>query len=174
VKQLWITVLLTFSLYAEGIILPDHFRAAFIQKITNPKGKVITYKGEIRFSSPSLMKWDYSSPSRKEVCTEGKELTVVDHDLEQVTYYFVEKGLNLEAILKKAEVYKKHIYLARYLERTYTIQTDKKNRLQSVAYYDDLDNKVQIIFINIKYGKGALPYRTMRCSIPKAYDRIGR
>ena len=152
--------------------MPGHFKANFTQKITNPKNKTIHYAGKVRFSNASLMKWSYSIPTSKEVCTDGKKLTVVDHDLEQVSTYFISKGFNLSEIIKEANPYKKNIYVAHYLGKSYTIQTDGKGRLQSVAYYDDLDNKVQIIFKNIKYGKGAFPMQKMRCSYPKTYDEI--
>jgi len=160
------------SLYADGIILPDNFKADFMQKITNPKKKSINYSGKVRFSTPSLMKWEYTKPTQKEVCTDGKELRVVDHDLEQVSTYFISKGFNLNEIVKKAKEHSPKIYVARYEGKSYTIQVDGKKRLQSIAYYDDLDNKVQIIFKNIKYGKGALGLKSMTCTAPKAYDRI--
>ena len=159
-------------LYADGITLPDNFKANFTQKITNPKKKTIDYRGIVRFSTPSLMKWEYSSPTKKEVCTDGKELRVVDHDLEQVSTYFISKGFNLNEIVKKAKEHSPKIYVARYEGKSYTIQVDGKRRLQSIAYYDDLDNKVQIIFKNIKYGKGVLSPKSMSCTAPKAYDRI--
>ena len=159
-------------LYADGITLPDNFKANFTQKITNPKKKTIDYSGKVRFSTPSLMKWEYSSPTKKEVCTDGKELRVVDHDLEQISTYFISKGFNLNEIIKKAKEHSPNIFVARYEGKSYTIQVDGKRRLQSIAYYDDLDNKVQIIFKNIKYGKGALSPKSMSCTAPKSYDRI--
>jgi outer membrane lipoprotein carrier protein len=172
-KRVVLAMIPAISLYAGGITLPDHFKAEFKQTITNPKGKRIDYSGTIRFSAPSLMKWAYRKPTRKEVCTDGKALTVVDHDLEEATRYRMDRGFNFNAIVKEAKHHRDHIYVAHYLGHSYTIQTDRKERIQSVAYYDDLDNKVQIIFLNIKYGKGALPYRKMVCSIPKAYDILG-
>ncbi len=161
-----------FSLYAGGVTLPDHFSAHFTQMITNTKKKVIKYSGKVRFSNPSLMKWDYVKPTKKEVCTNGRELTVVDHDLEQISTYLISKGFNLSEIIKKAKEHSQNIYVARYAGKSYTVKTDRKGRLQSVAYYDDLDNKVQIIFNNIKYEKGAFDMQSMTCSHPKDYDEI--
>jgi len=165
-------MVLAVSLYAGEISLPDHFQADFTQMITNPKQKIIRYSGKVRFSNPSLMKWSYRKPSRKEVCTNGEELRVVDHELEQVSIYFISKGFNLSEIINQAKKYKKNIYVAHYLGKSYTIQTDRKGHLQSVAYYDEIDNKVQIIFKNIKYGKGAFSYQSMLCPAPKNYDEI--
>jgi outer membrane lipoprotein carrier protein len=173
VKKTVAGMVLAVSLYAEGITLPEHFLADFTQLITNPKQKVIRYSGKIRFSNPSLLKWAYFKPSRKEVCTNGEELRVVDHELEQVSVYFITKGFNLSEIIKQAKFYQKNIYVAHYQGKSYTIQIDGKGRLQSVAYYDELDNKVQIVFKNMKYGRGALPYQGMLCPAPKNYDEIG-
>jgi len=171
-RIVFISLALVISLYADGITLPGHFKANFTQMITNTKKKTITYSGKVFFSTPSLMKWEYTRPTRKEVCTDGKELRVVDHDLEQVSTYLISKGFNLNEIVKKAKEHSENIYIARYEGKNYTIQIDGKKRLQSIAYYDELDNKVQIIFKNIKYGKGAFDLRRMTCSAPKAYDVI--
>jgi len=154
------------------IILPESFQSDFKQMVTNPKGKVLHYEGKVYFSSMQYFKWVYLKPTQKEVCTDGKELLVVDHDLEQVSAYYISKGLDISKVLQKATLYRKNIYLANYDERQYTIQLDDKNRLQSIAYYDELDNKVQIIFIDMKYTKTALPKKKMQCNYPKAYDII--
>ncbi|HFQ62558.1 MAG TPA: hypothetical protein ENK39_09715 [Epsilonproteobacteria bacterium] len=166
--------IITFGFYAQAaaIILPENFQADFTQKITNPKNKVIHYSGNVRFSNKTLLKWAYTKPTKKEVCTNGQELTVVDHDLEQVSNYLINKGFNFTKILQKAKPHSKNIYLAKYENKNYTIQVDKKKRLQSIAYFDDLDNKVQIVFKKVKYGKGNLSPNVMTCKVPKDYDMI--
>jgi len=154
------------------IVVPEYFKADFIQKVTNPKGKVITYEGSVRFFGGKRLKWLYLKPTNKEVCTDGKELIVVDHDLEQVSYYLINKALDLPKILKHAKKYQEDIYLAEHQNRRYTIQVDKNGRIESVAYFDDLDNKVQILFKKMQYGKESLKVADMHCSAPKSYDMI--
>jgi len=163
---------MTFSLLLADIELPDNFQADFTQKITNTKQKVITYKGKVRFTNDRLFKWSYKEPTKKEVCTDGFELLVVDHDLEQVSAFMITKGIDIAKILKKATPYTENIYVAEYENKKYTIQVDKRQRLHSIAYYDDLDNKVQIVFKKMKYGKGDLPVKSMKCNYPKDYDMI--
>ena len=170
-KMLFLAVLFT-VLQAGGISLPEHFEAAFSQTVTNPKNKVIRYSGEVRFSNGRHLKWLYLKPTRKEVCTDGKEVLVVDHDLEQVSAYRIEKGFDLAHIVQQAVPYKPSIYVTTYNGRQYTIAVDKKGRLQSVAYYDDLDNKVQILFSRMHYGKAYLPKKQMQCNYPANYDVI--
>ena len=163
---------LAFSLLSANIELPENFQADFIQKITNTKEKVITYSGKVRFSNETLFKWSYKEPTQKEVCTDGFELLVVDHDLEQVSAYMITKGIEIAKILQKATLHSENIYVALYENKQYTIQVDKKQRLHSIAYYDDLDNKVQIVFKHMKYGKGNLPTQSMKCNYPRNYDMI--
>ena len=163
---------LAFSLLSANIALPENFQADFIQKITNTKEKVITYSGKVRFSNERLFKWSYKEPTQKEVCTDGFELLVVDHDLEQVSAYMITKGIDIAKILQKAILHSENIYVAEYENKKYTIQVDKKQRLHSIAYYDDLDNKVKIVFKHMKYGKGNLPTQSMKCNYPRNYDMI--
>jgi len=157
--------------YAKPIVLPDNFKANFTQKISNPKKKIINYSGKIQFSNEATLKWSYTKPTKKEVCIDGKELTVVDHDLEQVSNYIINKGFNFAKIVKKAKLHKKNIYVSKYENTSYTIQLND-SKLHSIAYFDELDNKVQIVFKNVKYGKGNLSKKSMTCKVPKDYDMI--
>ncbi len=167
---LWL--LLSSSLAFSSIMLPENFRADFKQMITNTKHKVIHYSGKVRFTNKQFFKWSYLKPTKKEVCTDGFELLVVDHDLEQVSAYKIAKGLNISKILAKATLHSKNIYVAKFENKKYTIQVDAKKRLQSIAYFDDLDNKVQIVFTHMKYGKGVLPKNEFKCNYPRDYDMI--
>jgi len=169
--KLLLFLTLSSSLLFSSISLPAHFQAKFYQKITNPKGKVISYSGNVRFSQGTLFKWSYKKPSKKEVCTNGSELRVVDHDLEQVSKYFISKGLDIAKVLRKAKLHSQNIYIASYENKKYTIQIHK-NKLHSIAYFDDLDNKVQIVFKSMRYGKGKLKSKSMQCYYPKSYDVI--
>ncbi|MFC2057562.1 LolA-like outer membrane lipoprotein chaperone [Campylobacterota bacterium] len=165
-------LLLAFSALSANVELPENFQADFTQKITNTKEKVITYRGKVRFSNETLFKWSYKEPTQKEVCTNGLELLVVDHDLEQVSAYRISNGIDIAKILKQAKPYSENIYVAEYENKKYTIQVDTKQKLHSIAYFDDLDNKVQIVFKHMKYGKGSLPEQSMKCNYPKNYDMI--
>lgn len=170
-RLLTLLLLASTLLFAE-INLPENFQANFIQKITNTKKHVIQYSGKVQFSDEQRFKWSYVKPTKKEVCTDGSELIVVDHDLEQVSSYYITDGLDISKILKKATLHSKNVYVAQYENIKYTIQVDSKQKLHSIAYFDDLDNKVQIVFKNMKYGKGNLPAEKMKCNYPRSYDMI--
>ena len=171
-RSLFMVCILTLGLGADALILPKHFKASFTQMVTNPKKKVLRYSGKIVFSKPSLAKWSYTSPTKKEVCSNRDILTVVDHDLEQVSQYHIDKAFNLENILRKAKLHSKNIYVSHYKNKNYTIQVDSKKHLQSIAYFDDLDNKVQIVLKNVNYAKGSAGKKEVTCTIPKDYDMI--
>lgn len=173
-KQVLVLLALSSLLAASSITLPDHFTAKFRQKITNPDKKVIHYQGTVRFSGKNMLKWEYKIPTHKEVCSNGKNLTVIDHDLEQVSFYVADQGFDLAKILAKAKPYKetKTVFTAMYEGKQYTVQVDAKRQLSRVAYYDDLENEVLIIFEEMNYGKGSLPIETMLCRAPEEYDRI--
>jgi len=102
-----------FGLYASAssIVLPDNFQADFTQQITNPKKKVLHYSGNVRYSN-NMLRWAYVQPTKKEVCSDAKEMTIVDHDLEQVSHYRIKKGFNFPEILKNAKLHSKNIYLS--------------------------------------------------------------
>jgi len=171
-KTVWMIFLLVISINAGEIVLPTSFKAFFVQTVTNADGKVIRYSGEVRFSDQKHLKWSYNEPTKKEVCTDGKEVLVVDHDLEQVSAYRIDKGFDLSQIIARAKPYKARVYVTEYRGKQYTVRVDEKDRLQSVAFYDDMDNKVQILFKQMLYRRTPYPVSKMKCNYPAVYDVI--
>ena len=177
---------LTFALNAD-ILLPKTFTTNFEQTITNEKGKVIKYEGRVIFKNikeilytpeggdetykRSLFKWSYTSPTQKEVCTDGVQLTVVDHDLEQVSHYFINDGIDLEQVLKLAKPLTKTDYKATYKDIEYLISMDSNQHLKKIVYVDSLDNKVKIIFKNMSYNN-SIKEQELECHAPDEYDII--
>jgi len=178
---------LAMALNAE-ITLPNNFQTDFKQSITNEQGKVIKYDGNVLFNkltesfldnsgksqsySRSLFKWNYSSPTKKEVCTDGRQLIVIDHDLEQVSNYMVDEGIDLEGILKVAQKITNVDYKATYKETEYIITLDNSEQLSKIVYVDNLDNGVKIIFNNMNYNSASFDVTKLECQSPKEYDII--
>lgn len=157
---------------AEGIVLPENFTASFKQIVTNPKKKVLTYTGKIAFSDKTDLKWSYKNPALKEVCVSGHQMVLVDHDLEQVSYLVIEDSFDFLTVLKSAKKHHKNVYTSKYKEQVYTLKLNTKGQIESVAYYDNLDNKVQLVFTHLHYGKGSLSPKQMQCVVPSGYDEI--
>jgi len=159
-------------LSANSLTLPVAFKANFIQQVKNPKGKIIKYRGKIYFNAPSEIKWVYISPTKKEVCSSGHRLVVIDHDLEQVSYYSIDKRFNLSKVLRNAKHHKDNIYVAKFKGKYYTIVINSKNQIEQIAYKDNLDNTVNLIFTNMYYLNKKLPNSLFVCPRPKNYDTI--
>ncbi len=156
----------------DSITLPTSFKANFKQIIISDSKKKIKYSGELAFSKPNHFKWSYTSPTKKEVCTDGTELLVVDHDLEQVSAYFIDNNFDLVEILKKANRYDKKRFVAKHKDTNYTIGVNKKSQLSSIVYKDELDNKVVIMFSHIKYSNNKIKISKLKCNYPASYDKI--
>ncbi|CAA6803660.1 MAG: Outer-membrane lipoprotein carrier protein [uncultured Sulfurovum sp.] len=172
---------------SANITLPQNFQTNFQQSIQNDKGKVINYEGTLFFKnleqtftndlgeatsySRSVFKWTYTAPTQKEVCTDSTQLIVVDHDLEQVSNYLIDDGINLDEILKIAQKISSTDYTARYKEIEYLITLDKKTQLQQIMYVDSLDNTVKIVFKNMHYNSN-IDDSVLECKIPNMYDII--
>ena len=120
-RKILLTIILSIFTFAQGISIPTAFKANFTQIVKNPKGKTIKYRGKIYFNSPSETKWIYTSPTKKEVCSSGNKLVVIDHDLEQVSYYNIDKGLNLSKVLRNAKLHKNRTYVTKCKGKYYTI-----------------------------------------------------
>lgn len=177
---------LSFTLNAD-ILLPKTFVTNFGQTITNDKGKVIKYEGKVLFknikevlSTPeggdetykrSLFKWLYTSPTQKEVCTDGVQLTVVDHDLEQVSHYLISEGIDLEKVLQLAQPLTQTDYKATYKDIEYLISVDSNKHLKQIVYVDSLDNNVKITFKNMNYNS-LVTEQELECNAPSEYDII--
>jgi len=164
--------LLSIASMAGQIKVPTSFSAHFTQKITNPNKKVIKYSGTILLNSEGSLKWSYQKPTKKEVCSNGKAFTIVDHDLEQVSFHKLNRALDLTAILRQAKHHKNNLYVATYQNVLYTFSLDKRGHIDQIAYKDTLDNVVNIRFQKMHYRDKPNPQTKMRCPYPQAYDII--
>jgi outer membrane lipoprotein carrier protein len=169
-KKIFLLSIIPFFLFSGDIVLPKSFRANFTQEITNPQKQKIVYLGKILYTSPSNIKWSYLSPTKKDVCSDTQEILIVDHDLEQVSAYLLDDGLDLIGLVKEAKPVRPTVYNAKYKENIYTLQVNQKGELSRVAYKDGLDNSVLIIFDNMRSSDKIINPQDMFCSYPSSYD----
>jgi len=183
-----LSILLIATFLNAELKLPTNFITDFTQTITNDKGKVIKYLGRLYFKEDTniyfdefnqtreiksqMFKWEYKSPTKKEVCSDGVEIIVIDHDLEQVSKYLVDDGLDLEKVLKLAKPITTKDYKAVYKDTEYLITLDEKDRLKKIFYVDSLDNRVKIIFTNMRYNVLNFKVSNLECPIDPDYDII--
>jgi outer membrane lipoprotein carrier protein len=170
------------------IELPENFITDFEQTIINDKGKKINYSGNVAFKQvreiligedgtqkefvSKFFKWNYKKPTDKEVCSDGVEIIVIDHDLEQVSKYLIDDGLDLEKVLKVAEQISNRDYKAVYKDVEYLITLNNKGELEKIFYTDSLDNRVKIIFKNMRYDVDSFSDKLLECDMPQDYDII--
>ena len=182
-------IILMFTIFLDaGITLPDNFESNFKQTITNDKGKVIKYSGRVYFKadretflnkfnqqivlSSKLFKWIYASPTKKDVCSDGTQIIIIDHDLEQISKYLIDDGLDLERVLGVAQKISRKDYKAVYKNIEYLITMDRNNHLSKIFYVDSLDNRVRIIFSGMKYNNPRFNSSNLECPENPNYDVI--
>jgi len=171
-KQTVVFFLASLLAFAGEITIPTAFSAQFTQKITSPDKKVLKYSGTLRFNRSGELQWRYQKPTKKEVCSNGRQVTVVDHDLEQVSFYKLNDQLDLTAILSHAKHHKKNLYVATYQGVYYTFSLDSRGRIDQIAYKDSLENVVNIHFYKVHYRPKAYSAQQMQCGYPASYDII--
>ena len=171
-RHISIVMFLTSIIWSSGINLPVSFSADFVQKVTDEAKHTIKYSGQILMNAPDIIKWIYQKPSQKEVCSSKGRVTVVDKELEQVSFYKLDKRFDLAKLLSNAKHYKDNLYTARYNGKYYTIALDENKQIEQIAYKDDMDNIVNIHFYKIKYSNKKIPADKLKCPFPNSYDIV--
>ena len=159
-KIINIVFLLVISLFANEQHI-NTLEANFIQKVTNPSNKTITYKGKIYIRQPNQMLWIYTTPIIKNVYMIGQQIIMVEPELEQAIFTSLTKEINLiELINNPSKVDKK-----------YKLGYNKDGVIKSISYKDEVDNNTLIEFINIKVN-GYIKNSIFFTNIPDDYDII--
>ena len=125
------------------------FKADFIQKITNESNTVIEYKGEVFIKNNGRVLWRYNTPILKNVYIINNIVIVDEPELEQAIYSTLEDNIDMIKLLKDARKIEKNKYETKLYNTLYTITT-KENKIKSMFYKDELENKILISFENVK------------------------
>ncbi len=95
---------------------------------------------------------------KKEIYINKNQVTIVEHDLEQVIFSHLDNIPNLNEIFKKASLIDKDKLVAKYDNINYTIKLNQE-QIQSISYKDEFENDVIINLNNqIKKSKNQLRY----------------
>ncbi|MCK5294118.1 MAG: outer-membrane lipoprotein carrier protein LolA [Arcobacteraceae bacterium] len=163
-------LLLTTTLFYGQIFEFTTYKSNFTQTVTNSSNNKIEYKGEIYITEDSNILWKYLSPVKKNVYIDGTKVMIVEPELEQVILSTMEKELNLFNIINNSQKVSKDLYKNDVNNILYTIKL-KNNLLFSINYMDEIENKIEILFINseknIRLSKNIFQY-----TIPNEYDII--
>lgn len=118
------------------------YQASFIQTVINPSGKTIKYKGSIHIKQPNKMLWEYKTPIEKYVYMNNLKVIIDEPELEQAIYTQLTNEINLIDFLNNPDL----------VDDKYTL-IFKNEQLKSIAYNDEMENKIKILFENIQINK---------------------
>jgi len=146
------------------------FTSSFEQRIVNEQGKTILYKGALWAAKPQNALWLYQAPIQKSVYINGKELTIVEPVLEQVTIKSLGNEIDFLEILKKAKRVDNDHYTTTLNGIIYTL-TFKNDVLTTIGYRDNYDNHVTIKFLNPTIN-GSIETKRFKPAYPSDFDLL--
>lgn len=144
------------------------FSSDFTQTIQT-NNSTLSYKGSFVLSKKNAF-WSYTSPLKKEIYINDNHITIVEHDLEQVTFSTIENIPNLNEIFKKATMLDKNKFIAHYENKDYTIILNDE-KVQSIHYKDEFDNSISIELSNQKKNP-AINENIFVPQFPQNYDKV--
>jgi outer membrane lipoprotein carrier protein len=145
-KTLFLLLIISIISFAN-IFDIQNFKADFTQTIKNNSSNTISYKGNIVFDTNNIL-WHYNEPV-KNVYISNSKVIIDEPELEQAIISNINEELNLISMLKESKKIDKNTYKNTLNNIIYTIKI-YNNTLQAIFYTDELDNKVSIIFSNVK------------------------
>lgn len=164
----FILFLLFFISWIFALEIPASIDAQFTQTVTNEHNRSIHYKGKLYFKAPDQTKWVYTYPSSKIICINNNNITVIEHDLEQVTIYQNKNHIDFLQLYDDAVKLEKNRYVTYFQDNRYYFQT-KDKKIEKLYFSDALHNSSVIDFSNVLYNQ-ELP--SLSCVTPKNYDVI--
>jgi outer membrane lipoprotein carrier protein len=170
-KKLLLTVI-TSNLLSANIADIQSIESNFTQSVTNEQNAKVTYKGKLyAVKKSNLALWKYTSPVVKKIYYKGNgKLTIIEPELEQVIFAKLHKVPNILKLIESAQKNKNGNLQTEYNGIKYIIKI-KDQKIASVSYKDDMQNRVVINFSNEKLNK-EIDKRVFSYNIPKEYDII--
>jgi len=125
----------------------NNLTANFTQTIKNNSNNIINYNGNIIMDKNNIL-WHYNEPVKNVYITKTKFI-IEEPELEQAIISTLDDKLNILNILKESKKVDETTYENTLNNITYTIKI-YNNKLQAIFYTDELDNKVSIVFKDVK------------------------
>lgn len=144
------------------------FSSDFTQ-IVKSKNSTLSYSGHFILDKNQAY-WSYELPSKKEIYINKNQITLVEHDLEQVVFSKLDNIPNLSEIFKKASPKSKDEFIAKYENINYTIKL-YENTIQSIAYKDEFENDV-VIKLDNQVKNPKIDPKIFKAHIPQNYDIV--
>lgn len=158
------------TVFAQGFSEKNSYEANFKQVITNNSNSQISYEGKLYIKKPSNILWQYTQPIEKKVYINGKDVIILEPELEQAIVSKLQNKLNLLEILQKAKKINESKYEATLYNTKYYLKI-KDDELIGISYKDELENSVSIKMANIKSNHN-IDDKRFKISIPEDFDII--
>ncbi len=118
------------------------YQANFIQLITNPSNRTISYEGNIYIKQPTKMLWQYKTPIEKYVYMNKLKIIIDEPELEQAIFTQLTDEINLIDFLNNPDL----------VDDKYRL-TFKEELLTQIQYSDEMENNIIVKFTNIKINE---------------------
>ncbi|MBA1432377.1 MAG: outer-membrane lipoprotein carrier protein LolA [Epsilonproteobacteria bacterium] len=168
-KQKFLLLILATASFAN-IETIQSFEADFTQNIVDDKNKTIAYYGHVKAMKPQYALWTYTKPIDKQVYILQNKAIIIEPELEQAIIKKIGDNLDFFQLIKHAQKLDNERYLAHYNNTTFIIST-KGNKIVSIAYKDEFENRVTIDFTHQIVNK-KMDKREFSPNIPDEYDLI--
>jgi outer membrane lipoprotein carrier protein len=157
-------------LNANDIKNLDSFFGNFKQTITSDSKSVIEYNGKVFIKKSGKILWQYETPIKKNVYIDNTMAIVDEPELEQAIFTKLDNEINIIKLLNEAKKIDNENYVSTINGIKYSIKV-QDNKISKITYKDELDNLVNINFLNIVQN-GDIADEIFKFIIPSHYDVI--
>ena len=148
----------------------NSFSAHFVQTVVDDKNTTIEYSGNIKAKRPDKAMWSYVKPVKKLIYINNEDLVIIEPEIEQVILKKVGDTIAFFQMLKSAKKVDDDNYIANYQKLTLHIHV-KGEKILSITYLDELENKVTIKFSDQEENK-KIEDSVFKAKIPLDYDLV--
>ena len=141
----------------------------FKQSITNEQNSRITYSGKMYATKQNNQAlWVYTNPIEKKIYYKSGSIVIIEPELEQAIFAKLSKVPNVLSLLNNATKVSANKLQTTFNNIVYTITTSG-NKIKSISYTDEIQNRVTITFSGQKTNEH-IENSKFVYSIPQDYD----
>ena len=141
----------------------------FQQSITNEQNSRITYSGKMYATKQNNQAlWVYTNPIEKKIYYKSGSIVIIEPELEQAIFAKLSKVPNVLSLLNSASQVSANKLQTTFNNIVYTITTNG-NKIKSISYTDEIQNRVVITFSGQKTNR-PIANSKFAYKIPQDYD----
>ncbi len=168
-KIILLTTLLSCTLLSANILNLSSLESNFKQSIVNEQNSRVIYSGKMYASKKNNQAlWEYNSPIEKKIYYKDGNIVIIEPELEQAIFAKLSKVPNVLQLLSSAKKTSANELVTTFNNIRYTITTEKE-KIKTISYTDEIQNRVTIEFSAQKTNKRIDSDRFVY-SIPDDYD----